>query len=279
MGPMSQSRRLPDFLIVGAQKSGTTTLLQGLNLHPEVFCVPEVHFFCDRYQLGLEWYAEKLAAGSAKRLLGEKCPHYLSHAEAPARIAETVPGVKLIVILRDPVRRAYAHYWHHRRRRQEGLTFAEALAAEDNRVAQGDDNAAYLGRSRYLPQLQRLCLYHPRDSLQVILFEEFLEKPTYMLNEVCSFLDVPAFNRDVELPRANAYRQQRPEWLGNVMSRYRLWNRMPSWVALRLWNAMTHEPAYEPIDPVLERELREELAPHNRALANWLNRDLDVWAT
>jgi len=140
---MSRRRRgLPDFLVIGAQRSGTTTLFYDLCRHPQVAGSPvkEVHFFDHHFSRGVGWYrsffpptaAQERARRRGGELLGgEATPNYLFHPAAPERAAETVPHVRLIAILRDPVDRAYSHYRKSVERRVERLSFEAALAAEE----------------------------------------------------------------------------------------------------------------------------------------------------
>ncbi len=274
------SGRLPDFLVIGAQKSGTTSLQWALDSHPAVACIPEAHFFCCDYaRRDLDWYRDLFAELSPGALAGEKCPCYLSHDEAIARIAETVPNAKLIAVLRDPVARTYAHYWHMRRRGKEDLGFAEALAAEPSRIAAGRPAYSYVEHSRYLPQLERVCNHFRRERLCVLIFEELTADPARALAPVWRFLGVEPPPAPPELPKANPYREYRPKWLWDFMHAHRLWRFLPKRAALALGNAMTREARYPPLDPGIERELRARLAPDTVRLAAWLGRDLGVWGS
>jgi len=142
-----RGRLLPDFLIIGAAKSGTTTLHGWLSEHP--FVMPaaekEIHFFDYEYDRGVDWYRShfptKAAADAFAKehgrpfLTGEASPSYISHQWAPARVAKTLPHVRLIVILRNPVDRAYSQFQMSRREGEEPFeSFADALAAEESRL-------------------------------------------------------------------------------------------------------------------------------------------------
>jgi len=114
--------RLPNFLVIGVEKGGTTWLHAQLKKHPEIFLPQskEIHFFNkynsnlikhDYFQLGINWYADFFKQYKGQKVIGEVTPMYICDPEAPLRIQQTLPNVKLIAILRDPVRRAYSHYW------------------------------------------------------------------------------------------------------------------------------------------------------------------------
>lgn len=272
---------LPNFLIIGAQKSGTTTLRAALDAHPEAFCAREIHFFNQRYDRGLDWYRERFTAADGLPAIGEKCPNYLSHPAALDRLANDLPGVKLIAILRHPVDRAYSNYWHERRGRRETLSFAEAIDAEPERVRHSgvDGPFAYIARGRYLPQLQRVSRLVPRDRLLVLLFEDLRNDPKGTFGEVCRFLGIDGTVAPPELHmRANPYRTHRPEWLWRFMMRKRLWRRLPRRMAKWLRARMEQEIPYEPMDPAVRRRLLDSFADDNAALATWLGRDLSGWS-
>ena len=154
-------QRLPDFLVLGTQKGGTTSLQQLLGHHPEVFLAAgkEVHYFSLHHDQPLSWYAAHYATAAADQRCGDITPFYLFHPEIPGRIRALLPQVKLIALLRDPVERALSQVFHARRLGFEPLEPAEALAAEPARLASGDpfslQKHSYVARSRYLEQLQR----------------------------------------------------------------------------------------------------------------------------
>src|SRR5688572_14326389 len=121
--PQAAGARLPDFLIVGAMRSGTTSLHKYLQAHPDVFVASgkEVHFFDRRYGRGLDWYRSRFAGVTTERVVGEATPAYMYDENAIARIAHDLPDARLIVVLRNPVDRAYSHYWRNRSRGRENL--------------------------------------------------------------------------------------------------------------------------------------------------------------
>ena len=125
----------PTFIIVGVMKAGATSLFGAVRRHPQVGkpSKKELHFF-DRKnytRLGMEWYEQHFELGPKQIAVGEATPAYVYEAETRERIAENLPDVRLIISLRDPVRRAYSHFWHSKRMGKEQLpTFEEALAAE-----------------------------------------------------------------------------------------------------------------------------------------------------
>ena len=133
----------PDFLIIGTQRGGTTTLFSLLSAHPGIFMPEEkeVHYFDLNYQKVIDWYTEKFSTSvkASTAITGEASPYYLYHPHVPARVAKDLPEVKLIVLLRDPVDRAYSNYMLERKRNAEAMaTFSQVVAMETKRT-EGDE--------------------------------------------------------------------------------------------------------------------------------------------
>jgi len=183
------ARRLPDFLVIGGARCGTTSLFMYLSEHPSFRSpeVKEIGFFDREWERGLGWYRSHfpLAAGP-RGITGEATPEYLFHPRAAERAASVVPDARLIVLLRDPVDRAYSHYQLKVASGFETLSFEEALEAEEARIGAGlarmrageraDDDCAnfsYLARGRYAEQLSRWLEHFPRERLLVLSSEAF----------------------------------------------------------------------------------------------------------
>ena len=125
---------LPNFLVIGSARCGTSWLDENLRQHPEVYLPrddKEVHFFDNKYHMGIEWY-ERFFEGSEAQAIGEVTPSYLYYGHVAGRIKEHVPDVKMIALLRNPAERAYSHYWnivanHKKRNEPFDMTFEEKL--------------------------------------------------------------------------------------------------------------------------------------------------------
>ena len=198
----------PDFVIIGAQRAGTTSLYQELAAHPRI-ALParkELHFFSQFYGRGSAWYrAQFPRSRSATMLTGEATPYYLYHPLAPRRLAACCPTAKLIVLLRDPVDRAYSHYHHEVRVGNETLPFEDALAREEARLAGELERLAaddlyqsfnhrcfsYQARGRYAEQIARWLAVVPRERLLVLESEAFFADPASTLHRVTDFLGLP----------------------------------------------------------------------------------------
>jgi len=282
---------LPNFFIVGAMKSGTSSMAKYLADHDDVFVVPEkeLRFFDRHWDRGLDWYRQCFAAAGDQRAIGEATPTYMDHEQAAERIASTIPDARLIAMLRNPVDRAHSHYWHWRIRLGETREFEDAVARElaagrarkpmtwwDPEHPEGFD---YLAPGCYLPQLERLCRYFPREQLLVILFEDLTERPVETFQEVCRFLGID----DTVVPDSvgsveNPFKYYYPGWLWAFFVRVRIGRFLPGRVGAALYRAMVRvgEPN-PPMDPALREKLADHFAPDNEALGAWLGRDLSAW--
>ena len=107
---------LPNFFIAGTMRSGTTSLTRYLDAHPDVFIAPqkEIHYFDLNYPRGIDWYRQQFSNVDREVAVGDATPSYVYLEEAVARMTETVPDARVIVLLRHPVDRAYSHYWLRR---------------------------------------------------------------------------------------------------------------------------------------------------------------------
>jgi hypothetical protein len=221
---------LPDALIIGAQRSGTTSLEAALRRHAAIRCAryaKEVHFFDNAWTNGEPWYRryfvaervkERFAAEHGYPLVAlEATPYYLFHPDVPRRASMVVPDAKLIAVLRDPVERAFSQYTHERRIGAETApTFEDALALEAERigddasrlvsdetfVSQAHQHASYVSRGLYAEQLERWLARYPRSRLLVLTSEHLFRDPRAALARICAFLGVPE-DPTLSLPREN----------------------------------------------------------------------------
>lgn len=211
---------LPDFLIIGAQKCGTTSLYERLVEHPGVVAASrkEVHFFDLEHHRGAAWYARHFDANRGRRITGEATPYYLFHPRAAARAAALLPECRLIVLLRDPAARALSHYHQEVRHGVEPLPLSEALAAEEARLSgeherlRSDPNHrspahqhySYKARGRYAEQLDVWLARYPRDQLLVVDADQLARDPAPTLARVFAFLGLPPDGGARPLRRLNA---------------------------------------------------------------------------
>lgn len=268
---------LPNFLIIGAQRSGTTSLARYLETHPEVFMASEkeVHFFDRHRSEGINWYRKQFSSASLPAI-GEATPEYMYETGIPTEMAKVVPRARLIATLRNPVDRAYSEYWFVRGRGYESLSFADAVAAEPDRLAQGASHErgryAYLDRGRYFTQLTRVLAHYPRSQLRLVLFEEFRADPVGACRSICRFLEVD----DGFVPPNIGSRFGRSRTYHSLGLR-RLARRLPYPLGGALSRLNTRRTTYPPMDPSLRARLLEHFRVENEALAESFDLDLSAW--
>ena len=204
-----QGNPLPNCLILGAQKRGTSSLFNDLLQHPDVLgsSRKQVHYFDRHYGYGLDWYRSFFPAppdGETRRIRLEATPYYLYHPAVPGRVLATLPDARFIVLLRDPVERAYSHYLHSRERGFEPLGLTEALDAEDGRLAGEEDrllagqrytsyahqHQSYQDRGLYARQLARWLALFSADRFLFLKSEEFFNDPETTIARLLDFLGV-----------------------------------------------------------------------------------------
>jgi hypothetical protein len=246
-------RPLPDFLIIGTQKGGTTSLHAYLAEHRRVSppSTKEVHFFDHSYGRGVDWYRAHFARTSTApgNLNGESTPYYLFHPLVPARVADVLPECRLIVILRDPIDRAFSHHNHERALGFEDLPFEQAIEREPARLEGEQERIlddpgyrsfahqhhSYLSRGRYAEQLERWLEHIDRRRLLVLGAEDLFTEPAAVIGQAQDFLGL-ARETPADLSAKNAR-------------------------------------SYAPIADDVRADLRQRFAPHNRRLYELVGRD------
>jgi Sulfotransferase domain len=274
-GLTSSARLLPDFLIIGGQRCGTSSLYYYLTEHPGIAAAStkEIHFFDDFYTRGLNWYRAQFPTVAYKRyierargqhfLTGEASPYYLFHPHVPQRVAAALPNAKLIVLLRNPIDRAYSQHWLEVAGKFETLSFEEAVRQEPERTAGEyekllkDENYhsyshrryTYLTRGIYVDQLQHWMNFYPRNQFLIIKTEDLYTKPAEVVRQTLEFLGVPGDK--IETNRE--YKKYK----------------VPSKTGYK-----TKDSAPK-MDPQLRSELVEYFRPHNARLSEFLGRDFE----
>lgn len=276
---MSNSGEGPAFLIVGAMRSGTTSLHHWLRHHPDVFmpAAKELHYFDVHYDRGPSWYHQHFAAAGPHHLVGEATPEYLFLPWARQRLSRDVPESRLVVTLRNPVDRAWSHYSMLKARGREDLGFEEALDAEARRLRDPASwsRYGYVQKGHYAEQLEDLFTRHGRDKVLVLLFErDIVSRPTSTFERLCSFIGAGApgeassatvgttVNAAVRIRSTSIRRaaQRLPKPARDLVGRFNT----------------AHAPANElPLD--LRQRLHEALDPSTRQLETLLGLDLSDW--
>jgi hypothetical protein len=252
---------LPSYLILGVQRGGTTSLWGSLNQHPSIksAITKEVHFFDWYYWFGVDWYKTYFPEG----FTGESTTQYILNPCIPKRILQTIPNVKLIVLLRNPVQRAYSHWALQSKYHQypvENLTFEEAIEKEEEQLrglalmvnACSFDiltikglacyyRYSYKLRGHYAEQLERYYQVFPKDRLFVIKSEDLFTQPAQVYKDVIEFLG------------------------------------LPSWTPPTFANTTTFKSKASNVPPMnvdTRKQLVDYFEPHNQRLYNLLDRDM-----
>ncbi len=247
----------PDFIIIGAQKAGTASLYSYIIQHPQVIPASkrEIHYFDMYYKKGILWYQSHFPSASQLKdgaiITGESTPYYMFHPHALKRLYRLLPDVKIIILLRDPIKRAISHYFHEVRRHREPLSIEDAFKREEERIgleyekmlkdeyyhSQIYQHYSYKKRGIYIDQIQNCFEKFPSKQILVLKSEDFFSDPKSILKEVFVHLDI---DPEFVPPDLN------PKNVGNYNERI--------------------------ADTVIEY-LRNYFAPHNKRLYAYLNRD------
>ena len=265
-GQRTVADALPDFLIIGEKKCGTSYLYYLLGQHPLVqpAASKELHFFDVHFDEGIEWYRrcfpQPRRKDGRRTITGEATP-YMSHPFAPKRVAEVVPEARLIALLRNPVDRAYSDYQQMVRKGRETRMFEEIIGVaakvrspsaggktpkRKDRGDLGDARRRYLSRSVYVDQLLRWSEFFPREQMLVLKSEDFFENPQQTLEVVFNFLDLPEW--ELEASEIRMERKKRDKR-----------------------NTGVYEAE---MDPSTRRRLEEYFEAHNKRLYGYLGADL-----
>jgi hypothetical protein len=253
-------RTLPDFIIIGSQKGGTTFLNRLLAQHPRIrpAFLKEVHYFDLNFDKGINWYRSNFPMRTSRNegyVTGEASPYYMFYPHAARRASVVVPKAKLIVLLRNPIDRAYSHYQHQALRvkgeGQETLSFEQAVDAEERRLrgelermlqdehymSPNHRNYSYLSRGIYVDQLLTWSRYYDRTQMLILKSENLFDDTLNTLAVTLDFLEIP-------------------RW---VPERY----------------SISNKGKYtEAIDPTVRQRLEDYFRPHNLRLYEYLGADL-----
>ena len=269
---------LPNFIIPGAPKSGTTALQIYLSQHPDIYMVnQEIHFFDndDNFKKGIEWY--KRFFKEKKKMMGEKTPQYMYDKKVPARIHKYLGEVKLVFLLRNPIDRAYSHYWHNKRIGKEPLSFEKAIKTEEKRMKVDTKNSylySYKDRGQYIDQIMRYNDFFPKSKMKFVLSEELNENTREVLKNILQFLEVGSDFEftDVKkkhvggVPRSNSLAKiAGNKFVNNI--KYLKWG-------IKIINTKKIKP---PIAGETRRYLQMHFSSYNQQLEKFTGLDLERW--
>lgn len=292
-------RRLPNFLVLGAAKAGTTSLYHYIQQHPDVFLprVKEPHFFSNEevWNRGLEAYLRDHFSGAERfSARGEATPHYLFYEKAAQRIAAVLPkeNQRFIVVLRDPVTRAYSLYWNMRHEGHETRSFQEAVESglegevdlESERL--GTVRKQYIRSGLYAAQLRAYLSYFALEQFLILLSDDLASNPEGTMRRVFNFLNVddsprvsaPRVTNAAATPRVRALQtfMREPNRLKRALGRMfpNSWKRS---VATRILELNRRKLMYPPMPPEVEASLRRTFRSDILELEELTGLDLRRW--
>ena len=231
---------LPDFVVIGAPKCGTTFLYYLLTKHPhvEAAACKEPGYFNTLFEEGVEWYRHCFPTprqkDGRKTITGEATPSYMYQPYVPGRMAQVIPQARLIALLRNPVDRTYSAHYHRMRNGKETRTFEEAMEAVLKSKSGG-----HLSQAIYVEHLLRWSEFFGEEQMLVLKSEDFFDNPQEGLKRVLDFLDLP-------------------DWAPG---------------SPELFDRRNKGGYEQKMDPALRRRLEDYFEPHNRRLYEHLGVD------
>lgn len=269
--------RLPDTLIVGAMRSGTTSLYRYLGAHPDVFMAPkELQFFTEHFAKGTDWYRAQFAGAGEAEVVGEATADYLARESAMSRLATTLPEARLIASLRNPVDRAWSHYGLLQARGRESRSFTAALDDEEAAIARdgvGADGVIYLTHGLYDVHLERCLRLFPRHQLHVSIFERMRVDPGTTYRSLCQFVGI-----DETFVPPNLGERINPFVTFRSLRLRRMAQRLPSPLDRAVARLNTRRSLPPPqVDPATRARLNDFYAPHVQRVEELLGDAVPEW--
>ena len=291
---------LPNFICLGAAKSGTTTLYDILSQHPEIYTpsFKEPHFFdiVENFENGLAWYEKTYFDKSDSKIVADFTPSYFFDKHAPKRIFDSLgPKLKFLVVIRHPVDRAYSHYLHSKRDFHEEEIFEKSLELESDRLRYYEKKSDYLFYLRhsyihqglYSKMLERYLRFFSLENFLFIHFEDdFLKERDLTIRKILDFLEIDnsvALNTDI---RSNPASKAKSKWIKKLTNKKTWWRDVIKLMVpnvklrqiirnrIQRFNIIEYTP--EPLSQVLKSELlevyfREDISNLERILDKKMN--------
>lgn len=294
---------LPTFLVIGAARSGTTSLFAYLRQHPEIFVSEpkESNFFAYQDKLleckgpgadyinnsvtTLDEYKKLFKGSDSFKAVGEVCPLYLYEPDAPENIHKLIPNAKLIAILRNPLEQAFSHFLYAKRQALEPLDdFAKALEQESDRIKKGWQPVfAYSQFPQYASQLKRFYALFPRDQIRIYLYEDYERDPAAILRNICQFIGADENFAIDTTTRLNAGGVPKSSLIQDLVMKPYLVTRLVGMFLPERFKEWVREVVSDnnlsrPEFPEKARErLKASLEPDIRELQSLIGRDLSAW--
>ncbi|MGB3536453.1 MAG: sulfotransferase domain-containing protein [Microcoleaceae cyanobacterium] len=296
----------PNFIIIGAAKSGTTTLYEYLCRHRQVYMSlpkePDFFSLDSNYARGIDWYRSLFASAQSDQICGEASTTYSrlqQHPKTIERLVDVLPNAKLIYIMRHPVDRAYSFYTYRFKGSQQN---AEFLAARNELVTARtfeqaiEQNSEFIDSSYYLYQINKYLEYYPKESFLFLLMEDLIHQPEEEIKKICDFIGVDSTIN--LMPEGEIVANQagdQPEWyvrqqltsgFKSIPGASLVKNLLPQAVKdtayetikslkYKQWKSEQYMPP--PMRPETRQNLLEQFKQPNQQLAEFLGRDLSHW--
>ncbi|NQV41615.1 MAG: sulfotransferase domain-containing protein [Candidatus Marinimicrobia bacterium] len=279
--------RLPDFIGIGAPRCGTTWLSHILNQHSQIYFNPnykEIHYFDHNYHRGLKWYARFFSSVAQNIRCGEFTPNYMVQTDSFSRIHQMNPKVKLIIVLRDPVKRAFSHYMQKKRYKRSMKDFETTVQSNEFQI---------LDYGNYGEQLSQLLSIFPQEQVHTIIFEEMIADSQKTFTELQKFLEVEKIDLDPNQAPKNQMNTSRFLWLKILtrglrgLARKYYWFRILFYGVLpgrriiqmlRTINAKAITIKKEQMSPEIEQWLVDHYAADKAILEQIIGRPLSLWS-
>jgi hypothetical protein len=276
---------LPNFIIVGTPKGGTRSLINNLAEHPNVFTVgPQTFFFDRNFEKGIKYYSKFFNDWDGEKAIGEKTPSYLASRMAPKRIYDTIPDVKLIFLLRDPVKRSYSDWRMDYISGREFRSFEDTIKWEiegAEKVVRFKNKTKYLDTGKYADHIERYLKYFPKDQMLFIISEIFRKNKVKTLKNVLSFLEVsPEIKISTpEEYNVGGFQKSKIVQLGlGLMNVLNLDNNPFSKDIYKRMKSYNLTGKRKPMQEETKNYLKRYYKPYNERLSRIINIDLkDLW--
>jgi hypothetical protein len=291
------SLTVPDFVIAGAMKCGTTTLHHMLAQHPDVFMADDELFYFDMddiaqhpdflFKQGDElvtheierapkhyqsWYELRFKGALDGQLKGEDSTTYICSELAIARIAKLNPTMKLVIILRQPSKRVYSHYWHMVRAGRAIYSFEDTLRFQPSLLLQ---------RSDYCNQLKMIYRYFARDQVKVVLFEELVKNASSVIRDVCIFLGISEKKLSSDVSMIHANKGQVPKFLSFHLLKCRLFREsinqtyQTHFSDIKIKNSWPwYEKVYRKLNPMINKKAPQIRSDHKELLDRYFSKTM-----
>jgi len=264
---------LPNYLIIGSARCGTSYIAKNLGSHPEVFMPleKELHFFDRNYSNGIDYYKSLFPDSNSNKYkaVGEATPAYLYFPEIPGRIKEHLPDAKLIISLRNPVDAAYSMYWnaYAADERTRKMTFEEKLQQEPRLIEGG----------KYFEQMQRYMGLFPKENIHIIIFEELMANANAEFAKLYKFLGV---DETFVSPYLRHEINSSGMKVGKSMLLYYLYKGFLNYLKIpeiSRWLEKLNTNMHSSMNKTTRKLLENEFSDSNKSLQTLIQRDLAQW--